>query len=339
MDAQSVDLDHARRIFRLRPAPPAEEVHHGLVARPSVARRIGAASGQRLVEKHREAEDVRARVAAELRIRAEVRMEIGRHVVVGALHRAAFGGSLRGGLCLGDLEVDELDSAVFAEEHVGGLDVAVDYPVSGGADQRFEARPHDPERFRGVESQRFPLQPLFKRFAAQEVHHDDVEVLPDAAFLREATPIPDYAGMHRRGKRVGPPLQAAVDFRRIVAADRHRLQGDDLPFLQAGKRPVPVAPGRKYPPLPAFSGELPDDREIADASLGGFGHLPVWIKRPSFGVSHAANQRGRHVDPNVDCLSRIAAACEILRFLVDSRERILAATTVREPRGKGPGVF
>ncbi len=128
------------------------------------------------------------------------------------------------------------------------------------------------KRLGGVESERFAPEALFEGLPAKQLHHDDVHVLAKPAFLREASPVPHDAGVPGGHERVGAAFEPTIRLVRVVPAHRHDLQRDDLSGGQPRECAVAVARGGEKPPLPALSGEFADDREVAYASLGGFGH-------------------------------------------------------------------
>ena len=162
-------------------------------------------------------------------------MEVRRHVVDRAAQGARLGRRPRRAILARDLEVDELDAAVVAEEDVRGLDVAVDDAVLGRAGKGRRACADDFQHLVGVESEAVAGKALLEGLPLEEFHDDDMDVLGEAAHGAEAAVVADDSRVLRGGQRICAALKAAELPLHVVGVDRHDLERDKLAYFQPGE--------------------------------------------------------------------------------------------------------
>ncbi len=206
----------------------------------------GGASRERLEEDSADGEQIAARVhvlaADDL---------LGRHIPRSADHHPASrqrGLSVEHPLGLGprQAEVEQLD-AVRCEEHVRGLEVAMDDPSRVQSRERREHVEADPDRLRDFE--RTVLQSLVQRFAVEQLHGDEQVAL----VLADLVDLADVGVVHAGG---GAGLAPEAAPRRVVVAARDHLQRD---------RPFEPLVARRIDDAHAALAQLVRDRVVSDA--------------------------------------------------------------------------
>ena len=212
------DSQRVRRRSNLEPA--LEKGHVRLRTRPGLPA-IGRPPRQHFVQAYAQAENVRADISPERRI-----CEIGRHVVEGADHVAAADGC-RTLNPVRDLEVDELWRAVWADNDIRRLDVAVDNAPGRGVGQAINQANGNAHRFVRTQTARRFGQKILQRAPLNKLKHDDMYVV-ERPLLAETAVVLHNVRMLQHDKFGSTPLQPGVRLA-IVILNCHHFQGDNIP--------------------------------------------------------------------------------------------------------------
>ena len=209
--------------------------HRGLHVRPGDAHE-GPPPGDHLVEHHAERPDIGARVHV-----LPARL-LWRHVIRGTDERARFGGErVRGAVRRGgrrdqlrEAEVEDLHEAVRTDDHVGGLDVAMD---DAGGVRGGEGRRHLDGDVDGLGDRQELDEALIERHALDVLHR---EVAAPVGGLAEQVDVRDVRMAQGRGGACLP-----LEPRQVVRLDRaavEHLDGDGAVQRQvAGEIDLPHA--------------------------------------------------------------------------------------------------
>ena len=121
----------------------------------------------------------------------------------------------------GEPQIGELDAAVLGEDHVLGLDVAVDQPLLGGVLERLGDRQRDPEGFFLLED--LVLVEVILDRGPFDVFHDEVIVAVDLAGVDGV----DHVIVRELGGDHGLALEPLDEFFVLGQRVEQDLDGDD----------------------------------------------------------------------------------------------------------------